>query len=134
GICFSERTTWLILAAAFVTGAATAKRATAQDSGFVGWPREFASRAPGLADGIAREFGERPRMIRFAVRDTIKILLWSPKIWRAYMESKVLPEQSIPIVQKMARDVAAYVWTTFGRDAGVNVIQLAFMRVVHDHK
>jgi hypothetical protein len=32
------------------------------------------------------------------------------------------------------RDVAAYVWTTFGRDAGVQVIRVAFVRVVHDSK
>ncbi|HEY2854878.1 MAG TPA: hypothetical protein VGJ18_18610 [Gemmatimonadaceae bacterium] len=124
----------LIVAAGLAHGATTPKHAYAQDSGFVAWPRELASRAPAVADGIAREFGERPRMIAFGGRDTIQILFWNPKIWQDDMESKVLPETSLPIVRGATRDVAAYVWTTFGRDAGVNVVRVAFVRVVHDSK
>lgn len=124
----------LIVAAGFANGAATPHRAFAQESGFVAWPPELASRAPALADGMTREFGEAPRMIAFGGRDTIKILFWNPKIWRDDMKSKVLPEKSIPIVREASKNVAAYVWTTFGRDAGVNVVRVAFVRVVHDSK
>lgn len=124
----------LIIAAGTIGGAVTPHRVVAQDSGFVAWPRELASRAPGLADGIAREFGQRPRMIRFGGRDTIQILFWNPKIWQDDMDSKVLPDTSTPIVGRAARDVAAYVWSTFGRDAGITFIRIAFMRVVHDNK
>src|SRR5438874_4573819 len=112
GICSWERTLRLILVAVVISGAAMPARAVAQDTGFVTWPRELASRAPGLADGIAREFGQRPRMIRFGGRDTMQILFWNPKIWQDDMESKVLPEKSMPIVRAATKDDPAYVWTT----------------------
>jgi hypothetical protein len=73
-------------------------------------------------------------MIGFGGRDTMEILFWNPKIWQDDMESKVLPDKSVPIVREAARDVAVYVWTTFGRDVGVNVVRVAFMRIVHDRK
>jgi hypothetical protein len=130
----SERTVRLILTAALVSGTATPAHLFAQDASFVTWPRELASRAPALADDIAREFRERPRTIRFGGRDTMEILFWNPKIWQDDMESKVLPEKSLPIVRQATKDVAAYVWTTFGRGAGVNVVRVAFVRVVHDSK
>jgi hypothetical protein len=126
------RTVRSILVAVVLGGTATPNRAFAQDSGFVAWPRELASRAPALADDIARKFGERPRMIAFGGRDTMQILFWNPEIWRGDMDSKVLPEKSVPILREGSKDIAAYVWTTFGRDAGVNVIRVAFMRFVHD--
>ena len=132
GICSPERTLRLILGAVLISGAAIPARAFAQDTEFVGWPRELASRAPALADGIAREFGQRPRMIAFGGRDTLHILLWNPKIWQDDMESKVLPEKSIPIVREATKIIAAYVWTAFARDAGVNVVRVAFVRIVHD--
>src|SRR5205814_9289321 len=87
GCCFWERTVPLILTAVLVSSAAVPARAFAQDTGFVAWPRELASRASALADGIAREFGQRPRMIRSGGRDTIEILFWNPKIWQNDMES-----------------------------------------------
>jgi len=124
----------LIVAAGFANGAATPHRAVAQESGFVAWPPELASRAPALADGMTREFGEAPRTIAFGGRDTIKILFWNPKIWRDDMDSKVLPDKSVPVVREAMKDVAAYVWTTFGHDAGVQLIQVTFVRVVHDRK
>ena len=130
----SVRKMALIVAAAFANGAATPHRAFAQESGFVAWPRELASRAPALADGMTREFGEAPRMIAFGGRDTIKILFWNPKVWQDDMDSRVFPETSMPIVREVMKDVAAYVWTTFGRDAGVQLIRVAFVRVVHDRK
>jgi len=125
GICFSFLP--LIIAA-------IPARAVAQDTGFVAWPRELASRAPALADGIAREFGQRPRKIAFGGRDTLYLLFWNPKIWRDDMDSKVLPDKSVPMVRAAMKDVAAYVWTAFGHDAGVQLIQVTFVRVVHDRK
>ena len=78
----------LILTAGFTGVAATTQRAAAQDSGFVAWPRELASRAPALADGIAREFGQRPSTIAFAARDTLRIVFWNPQVWQDDMYSK----------------------------------------------
>src|SRR5690242_2164180 len=124
----------LIVAAGFANGAATPHRAFAQESGFVAWPAELASRAPALADGMTRELGEGARMIAFGGRDTIKIVFWNPKVWRDDMDSKVLPDKSVPMVRAAMKDVAANVWTTFGRDAGVQLIRVAFVRVVHDRK
>lgn len=123
-----------ILAAVVVSGTLVPARTIAQDTGIVAWPRELASRAPALADGIAREFGQRPRMIRFGGRDTIEILFWNPRIWQDDMESKVLPEKSIPFVREATKRIAAYAWTTFGRDAGITSIRVTFVRVVHDSK
>lgn len=123
-----------ILASVVFSGAAIPAHAAAQDTGFVAWPRQLASRAPALADGIAREFGERPRMIRFGGRDTIQIQFWNPKIWQDDMESTVLPEKSMPIIREASKNVAAYVWITFGRDAAISFIRVAFVRVVHDSK
>lgn len=130
----SAGTMALIVAAGFANGAATPHRAVAQESGFVAWPPELASRAPALADGMTRRFDEAPRMIAFGGRDTIKILYWNPKVWRDDMYSKALPDKSVPMVREVMRDVAAYVWTTFGRDAGVQHIRVAFVRVVHERK
>jgi len=124
----------LIVAAGFVNGAATPHRASAQESGFVPLPSAMGSRALVLANGMARQFGEAPRTIAFGGRDTIKIVFWNPKIWQDDMDSKVLPEKSVPLIREAMRDVAAYVWTTFGRDAGVQFIRVAFVRVVHDRK
>jgi hypothetical protein len=124
----------LIVAAGFANGAATPHRAFAQESGFVAWPPELASRAPALADGMTREFGQAPRMIAFGGRDTIKIVFWNPKVWQDDMDSRVFPDKSLPMVREAMKDVAAYVWTTFGRDAGVQLIRVAFVRVVHDRK
>src|ERR1051325_3029383 len=124
----------LIVAAVFANGAATPHRAFAQESGFVAWPSELASRAPALADGMTREFGEAPRMIAFGGRDTINILFWNPKVWQDDLESNALPDKSVPMRRGAMKDVAAYVWTTFGRDAGVQLIRVTFVRVVHDRK
>lgn len=124
----------LIVAAGFANGAATPHRAFAQESGFVAWPPELASRAPALADGMTREFGQAPRMIAFGGRDTIKILFWNPKVWQDDMDSRVFPDKSVPMMTEAMKDVAGYVWTTFGRDAGVQLIRVAFVRVVHDKK
>jgi hypothetical protein len=122
------------LIALLVTGAALPARLVAQDTGFVAWPRELASRAPALSDAIAREFRERPRMIRFGGRDTIHIVFWNPLIWQDDMDSKVLPQKTVPSIREATKNVAQYVWTTFGRDAGIAYIRVSFIRVVHDHK
>lgn len=124
----------LIVAAGFASGAAIPHRGCAQESGFVAWPRELASRAPALADGMTREFGEAPRMIAFGGRDTIKILFWNPTVWQDDMDSRVFPDKSLPMIREAMRDVAGYVWTTFARDAEVQSIRVAFVRVVHDKK
>ena len=124
----------LILAAGFAGGAAIPHRACAQESGFVGWPRELASRAPALADGMTREFGQAPRMIAFGGRDTMKILFWNPTVFQDDMDSRVFPDKSVPMIRGAMKNVAAYVWTTFARNAGVQCIRVAFVRVVHDMK
>src|SRR5690348_5756513 len=124
----------LLLAAGFLGVAATSHRAFAQDAGFLSWPHALAPRAPALADGITREFGERPRMIAFGGRDSLKIFFWNPKIWQGDMDSQVFPEKSVPVIREAMKDVAAYAWTTFGRDAGVQSVLVVFMRVIHDRK
>ena len=122
----------LLLGASLISSAAIPLHA--QDSGFVAWPRELASRAPALADGIAREFGQRPRTIAFAGRDTIRIVFWNPRIWQDDMDSKVLPQKSLPLISAATTNVAAYVWKAIGREAGVSLIDVQFVRVVHDAK
>ena len=124
----------LIIAAGMIGGAATPHRVVAQDSGFVAWPRELASRAPGLADGIAREFGQRPSTIAFGGRDTMRIVFWNPRIWQDDMDSRVLPPKSLPPIGGAMADVAGYAWRAMARDAGVSVIIVDFVRVVHDDK
>jgi hypothetical protein len=122
----------LIIAAGMIGGATIPHRVVAQDSGFVAWPRELASRAPGLADGIAREFGQRPSTIAFGGRDTMRIVFWNPRIWQDDMNSRVLPQKSLPLIGEAMTNVAAYVWRAMARDAGVSVINVQFVRVVHD--
>ena len=124
----------LIIAAGMIGGAATPHRVVAQDSGFVAWPRELASRAPGLADGIAREFGQRPSTIAFGGRDTMRIVFWNPRIWQDDMDSRVLPQKSLPLIGGAVTNVAGYVWRAMAREAGVTVIAVDFVRVVHDEK
>ena len=99
----------LILAAGFASGAAIPHRACAQESGFVGWPRELASRAPALADGMTREFGQAPRTITFGGRDTMEILFWNPTVFQDDMDSRVFPDKALPMVRGAMKDVAAYV-------------------------
>jgi hypothetical protein len=100
-----------------------------QRTDFVRWPRELASRAPALADGIERDFGERPRTMTFTGRDLIEVSFWNPRFWANEMQSKEFPQESLPLVRKAANRVAGYVWTTFGHDAGINFIRIAFTRV-----
>ena len=99
----------LILAAGFASGAAIPHRACAQESGFVDWPRELASRAPALADGMTREFGQAPRTITFGGRDTMEILFWNPTVFQDDMDSRVFPDKALPMVRGAMKDVAAYV-------------------------
>lgn len=124
----------LIVVAALGNVAATTHRAVAQDSGFVAWPRELASRAPALADDIAREFGQRPSTIAFDGRDTLRVEFWNPAIWQHDMYSKVFPQSSVPAITDAALNVAAYVWKAFAREAGVRILRVAFVRVVHDKR
>jgi hypothetical protein len=73
-------------------------------------------------------------MIAFGGRDSMDILFWNPTVWQDDMDSRVLPDKSLPMIREAMKDVAAYVWTTFARDAGVQSIRVAFVRVVHDKK
>jgi hypothetical protein len=95
---------------------------------------QLASSAPALAEGIARELGQRPSTIAFGGRDTIRIVFWNPTIWQDDMDSKVLPQKSLPLIRAATRNVAVYVWKAIGREAGVSLIDVEFVRVVHDQK
>lgn len=107
---------------------ASGKRSAADHQEFVDWPSDLAPRAPSLADSIERDFGDRPYAMQFVGRDTMRILFWNPRFWRGNQGRK-LPQESLPIVSKAARHVAAYVLDGFGRDAGVDVVILTFIRV-----
>lgn len=122
----------LLLAVGIVSGVATPERARAQSAIFVGWPAELASRAPALADSIARDFGERPRSISFGGRDTIHVLIWNPAFWHDDMKSRVFPMNSVPDAREAALHVAEVVWKMVGRDAKLSMVRVEFMRVIRE--
>lgn len=103
------------------------KRSAADHQEFLEWPADLAPRAPALADSIERDFGERPYAMLFVGRDTMHVYFWNPRLWRGD-QGPQLPEESLPLVRKAARHVAAYVLDGFGKDAGVNVVILTFIR------
>jgi hypothetical protein len=45
------------------------------------------------------------------------------------MQSKEFPHASLPLVRKAAEHVGGFVWTNYGRDAGINVIRITFVRM-----
>lgn len=128
-----SRVAALTLFTALIGGGATSQRAFAQDSTFKHWPSELASRGPALADGIAKDYGERPFQIEFKQRDEINIVFWNPAFWHAVVPSKEIPKETLPIAEKAAKYVADYVWTSFARDAGINVVGVTFVRVRKEH-
>ncbi|MFL5612983.1 MAG: hypothetical protein ACJ796_04910 [Gemmatimonadaceae bacterium] len=128
-----SRVAALTLLTALVCGGVTSQRAFAQDSTFKKWPSELASRGPALLDGIAKDYGERPFQIEFRQRDEINIVFWNPAFWHAVVPSREIPKETLPIVEKASRYVADYVWTSFARDAGINVVSVTFVRVRKEH-
>jgi ferric-dicitrate binding protein FerR (iron transport regulator) len=92
-------------------------------------PRELAPRGFALIDSIQRNFGERPHELAFTGKDTIDVTFWNGTFWRNDMQSKELPQGSLPLVRKAAEHVGGFVWTNYGRDAGINVIRITFVRM-----
>jgi hypothetical protein len=45
------------------------------------------------------------------------------------MKSKEFPQASLPLVRKAAEHVGGFVWSTYGRDAGIDVIRVTFVRM-----
>lgn len=138
GIDGLHKTRWalsLFLAATMgITAGVTIAHAHESDPVFLGWPRELASRGPALADGIRRAGDESPDTIAFRGRDTLEVVFMNPTVWRNDMESKAFPMATVPVVEGKAKRVAMYVWSSFGRAAGIGVLKVTYvrMRVQHD--
>jgi hypothetical protein len=45
------------------------------------------------------------------------------------MQSKEFPQASLPLARKAAEQVGGVIWRSYGRDAGINVIRVTFIRV-----
>jgi len=99
---------------------------------YSGWPTRLASRAPALADSLARSFGQRPDTIRFGGTDTLHVFFRDPRFWHDDVTSRVLPENSLPAARKAALDVAEVAWGMVGREANVIWIRVAFVRVIRE--
>lgn len=104
------------------------ERAVQQDA-FVYGPLELAPRGLALVEAIGRDFGERPHDLSFIGKDTIDVTFWNPAFWRTDMQSKEFPPASLPLVRKAAEHIGAFVWTNYGRDSGINVIRITFVRM-----
>lgn len=94
---------------------------------FIDWPPELAARAPALADSIERDFGDRPGVMKFVGRDTMDIYFWDLSFWRNDLRP-TFPEETLPFLREGGKHVAWYVLKVFGRDAGVKVVRLTFIR------
>jgi hypothetical protein len=116
-----------------VTGQAVAQPVSTDDVVLVRLPVEFDSRAPALVDGVGRDFGQRPRAIVFSGRDTMILYFVKPAFWNRDMEAEHVPEESLPLARQAAEHLARYVWTTFGRDAGLDVVGIIFIRLQRVH-
>jgi hypothetical protein len=110
-------------------GGGTTERATPPQDAFVRGPPSLAPRGLALVEAIGRDFGERPRELAFTGKDTIDVTFWNPAFWRTDMVSKEFPQASLPLVRKAAEHVGGFVWTTYGRDAGIDVIRVTFVRM-----
>ena len=109
-------------------GGAATEGSVRQDA-FVRGPRELAPRGFALIDSIERDFGERPHELAFTGKDTIEVTFWNAAFWRNDMRSKEFPQASLPLVRQAAERVGGFVWTTYGRDAGIDVIRVTFVRM-----
>ena len=96
---------------------------------FVRGPTELAPRGFALGDSIERAFGERPREIDFSAKDTLDVTFWNPTFWRSDMQSKEFPQASLPLVRQKAEQVGGFLWSRYGREAGINVIRVTFVRM-----
>jgi hypothetical protein len=96
---------------------------------FVRGPRELAPQGQALIDSIERHFGERPHELEFAGTDTIAITFWNPGFWRDDMQSKEFPQASLPLARTAAEHVGAFVWSAYGRNAGIDIIRVTFVRM-----
>lgn len=105
-----------------------------RDAMLAGWvlvARQIAvvAATPALTEAIQRDISERPTEIRLTGRDTIDVVFWNPRFWWKDESLKSVPEESLPVVRQAAKQVAAYVWDRYGRDAGINVMRISFTRV-----
>jgi hypothetical protein len=92
-------------------------------------PRALADRGLALVEVIARDFGQRPRELSFTTQDTIDLTFWNPAFWRKRVPPAEFQQVLLPLARKAAEDVSAVVWTNYGRDAGINVIRVTFVRM-----
>jgi len=109
-------------------GARTQPASPPQDA-VVRGPRALADRGLALVEVIGRDFGQRPRELSFTATDTIDLTFWNPAFWRKHVEPKEFQQALLPLARKAAEQVGAVVWTNYGRDAGVNVIRITFIRM-----
>jgi hypothetical protein len=111
------------------SGGSKTERATLTQDAFVRGPRALADRGLALVEAIGHDFGERPHELAFTGRDTIDITFWNPAFWRSDTRSQEFPQASLPLVRKAASHVGGFVWTSYGRDAGIDVIRVTFVRM-----
>lgn len=52
--------------------------------------------------------------------------------WRDDIQSKEFPRGSLPLVRQAAEHVGGLVWSSYGRDARINVIRVTFVRLYRD--
>jgi hypothetical protein len=109
-------------------GARTQPASPPQDA-VVRGPRALADRGLALVEVIARDFGQRPRELSFTTQDTIDLTFWNPAFWRKRVPPAEFQQVLLPLARKAAEDVSAVVWTNYGRDAGINVIRVTFVRM-----
>ena len=108
---------------------ATTQPATPPQDAFVRGPRALADRGLALVETIGRDFGQRPRELSFTGKDTIDVTFWNPAFWRRHVPPEEFPQALLPLVRKAAEQIGAVVWTNYGRDAGITVIRVTFVRM-----
>ena len=92
----------------------------------------MAQRSAALTGAILRAIGQRPADITLTGRDTLDVRFWNPSYWWKGDSLKSVPEASLPVVRQAAKRTAEEVWARYGRDAGINVIRVKFVRVRRD--
>ena len=108
---------------------ATTQPGSPPPDAFVRGPRALADRGFALAAAIARDFGQRPRELSFTAKDTIDLVFWNPAFWRKHVPPAEFQQALLPLARKASEQVGAVVWTNYGRDAGINVIRITFIRM-----
>jgi hypothetical protein len=63
----------------------------------------------------------------------LEIVFTDGSFWRKGAESAAFPMGSTPLVEQTAKRVTTYAWSSFGHDAGLNLIRLTFVRMRKEH-